>query len=138
MIIVTGVQREPMDGAALSARIRTTDAGGLVVFEGAVRSPDEGREIEALEYESWEERANADLETIAREIAEKHGATGVVAVHRLGRLAPGEVAVITAVAAPHRAEAFAAARELIDRIKDEVTIWRKEITAGDARWLENQ
>ena len=137
MSIVAYVTHEPLDAAALVAQIRDPALGGLVVFEGIVRTPDGDREIEALEYEAWEERAAASLATIAREVAEKHGAPGIVAVHRLGRVTPGETAVVTAAAAPHRAEAFAACRDLIDRVKAEVEIWRKEITGDGGRWLEN-
>jgi molybdopterin synthase catalytic subunit len=137
MNLVTGLQREPLDADALVARIRDDAYGGLVVFEGIVRTPDGDREIEALEYEAWEERAPAMMEQIAREVGEKCGAPALVAVHRLGRVTPGETAVVCAAAAPHRAEAFAATRDLIDRIKIEVPIWRKEIASDGERWMEN-
>lgn len=137
MNIITGLQHEPIDAAALVARIRDDAYGGLVVFEGIVRTPDGDREIEALEYEAWEERASAMLEQIAREVGEKCGAPAIVAVHRLGRVAPGETAVVCAAAAPHRPEAFAATRDLIDRLKAEVPIWRKEIAGDGTRWMEN-
>lgn len=138
MKVVAGVQREPLDAAALVEKIRDPALGGLVVFEGIVRTPDEGRAVEALEYEAWEDRAPSVLEQIAREVAEKYGAHAVVAVHRTGRLIPGETAVVVAAAAPHREEAFAAARDLIDRLKDEAPIWRKEISPDGERWLEDQ
>lgn len=137
MRIVAYVTADPLDAAALVAQIRDPSLGGLVVFEGIVRTPDGDVEIEALEYEAWEERAAATMSEIAREVLEKHGAHAAVAVHRTGRVLPGETAVVCAAAAPHRAEAFAASRDLIDRIKAEAPIWRKEIAAGGERWMEN-
>lgn len=137
MNVISGLQREPIDASTLVAQIRDDAFGGLVVFEGIVRTPDGDREIIALEYEAWEERATAAMAEIAREVAEKHGAPSVVAVHRLGRVLPGETAVVCAAASPHRSEAFAATRDLIDRIKAEVPIWRKEIAGDGERWMEN-
>lgn len=136
MIVVTAIERDPLDVDALVDLIRRDDCGGLVVFEGTARSPDEGRDVRFLEYEAYEERAAIQLEAFAREIGERFGAGGVVAVHRVGRVDPGEPAVVVAVAAPHRAEAFDAARALIDRIKAEAYIWKKEVFAGGEIWAE--
>lgn len=135
-VIVAGIEREPIDVPALVARIRRGDCGGLVVFEGTTRSPNAGEEILHLDYEVWEERAAAQLEAIAREAAERFGLGGVVAVHRMGRVFPGEPSVLVAVTAAHRGEAFEAARALIDRIKAEAYVWKKEVTASGEAWVE--
>ncbi len=136
-IIVTGLEREPLDVRALVEHIRRDDCGGLVVFEGTTRTPDEGKDVEHLEYEAWEDKAPAQLETIAREIAARYALGGAVAVHRIGRVLPGEPSVVVAASAPHREEAFAAARALIDRVKAEAYVWKKEITSsGEEAWVE--
>jgi molybdopterin synthase catalytic subunit len=134
-IIVSGIEREPLDVAALVVKIRRPDCGGLVVFEGATRTPDEGRVIRHLDYEAYEEKAAGQLERFAIEAAERFGLGGVVAVHRVGRVMPSEPSVIVAAAAPHRAEAFAAARALIDRIKAEAYVWKKEVTGTGETWV---
>jgi molybdopterin synthase catalytic subunit len=135
-IIVVGIASEPLDVSALVDRIRRPDCGGLVVFEGTARSPNEGRDVRHLEYEAYEGRAAAQLDSFARETATRHGCGGVVAVHRVGRVDPGEPSVVVACAAGHRAEAFAASRELIDRIKAEAYIWKKEVFADGDAWVE--
>lgn len=134
-VVVTGLQDAPLDVAALVARIRRAGCGGLVVFEGSTRSPSEGRHVERLEYEAWGERASAQLRAFAEETAARHSLGGIVAVHRTGVVPIGEPSVVVAAAAPHRAEAFAAARELIDRIKSEAAVWKKEIFAGGESWV---
>jgi len=134
-IIVAGLSDEPLDVPRLVDEIRRPDCGGLVVFEGTTRSPNEGVEVQRLDYEAYEERAVAQLQAIAEEIAELHGCGGVVAVHRIGSVAVGQPSVVAAASAPHRDEAFAAARALIDRIKDEVYVWKKEITASGEHWV---
>ena len=136
LVVIARIQSEPLDVAALVDRIRRPDCGGLVVFEGTARTPNEGREVRYLEYEAYEERATAQLEAFARETAERHGCGGVVAVHRVGRVDPEEPSVVVACATGHRAEAFAAARELIDRIKAEAYVWKKEVFADGEEWVE--
>lgn len=133
-VVVTGLEPGPLDVGALVDRIRRPDCGGLVVFEGSTRSPSEGREVLRLEYEAWERRARAQLRAIAEEVAAEHGLGGVVAVHRVGLVPIGETSVVVAASAPHRAEAFAAARTVIDRVKGECAIWKKEVFVDGAAW----
>lgn len=134
-MIVTGLQSEPIDVVALITRIRRPDCGGLVVFEGSTRSPSEGRHVERLEYEAWEERARRQLEALATEAMARWSLGGVVAIHRTGVVPIGEPSVLVAAAAPHRAEAFEAARWLIDTIKAECAIWKKEVFADGTAWV---
>ena len=134
-IVVTGLSDEPLDTAALVDEIRRADCGGLVVFEGTTRSPNEGRDVTRLEYEAYEDRARGQLQQIAEAVAAEHGCGGVVAVHRVGLVTIGQPAVVVAASAPHRGEAFAAARALIDRVKSEVYIWKKEVFADGAVWV---
>ena len=134
-IIVTAVTPDPIDVAALVARIRRPDCGGLVAFEGSTRSPSGGRDVQRLEYEAWVERAEICLHDLASQAVAAHGLGGVVAVHRTGVVPIGEPSVLVAAAAPHRVQAFEAARWLIDTIKKQSPIWKKEIFAGGEAWV---
>lgn len=134
-VLVTGLTAEPLDEGGLVARIRRPDCGGLVMFEGSTRSPSEGRTVVRLEYEAFDRRALAQLDAFAREAAARWDLGGVVAVHRVGVVPIGEPSVVVAVAAGHRAEAFEAARWLIDSIKAEAAIWKKEIFESGEAWV---
>jgi molybdopterin synthase catalytic subunit len=136
LVVVAGLDAEPLDVRALVDRVRRDDAGGLVVFEGTVRSPNHGHEVLALDYEAWEDRAPAQLESIAREVAGEHGLRAVLAVHRIGRVEVGEAAVVIVAVGVHRDAAFVGARALIDRVKDEAWIWKKELRVGGEVWIE--
>ncbi len=134
-IVLSGLFSERLDVAALVASIRRQDCGGVVVFEGRTRSPDGGRLVDRLEYEAHERLATQQLDTLAREAAERHGLGGVLVVHRIGAVPAGDVSVVIAAAAPHRGEAFDAVRTLIDRVKSEAAIWKKEFTSTGASWV---
>jgi molybdopterin synthase catalytic subunit len=131
-VIETALSAESIDTQALIERIHTTSAGAVVVFEGRTRAEPE---LKGLHYEAFEERAANQLEAFAREIAERPGIDGVAAVHRTGDVGVGEVSVVVVVCAGHRAEAFEAAHDLIDRIKAEAAIWKKEIFASHENWV---
>jgi molybdopterin converting factor subunit 1 len=124
------VTAAPLDLAALSAAVRDPRAGGVVCFEGVTRA------VPSLLYEAYAEMAEARLRAIGEEEAERHGLCAVALAHRTGSVALGEASVIVAASAPHRGEAFAGARALIDRVKAEAPIWKQEITAEGARRVE--
>ena len=111
-------------------------AGAIVVFTGAVRNVSEGNAVHGLTYEAYEERAQSQLEALATEVATRHPASVAVWLeHRTGDLAVGEAAVVVAVSAPHRSEAFEAARFGIDELKATVAIWKREHwAAGGSHW----
>ncbi len=110
-------------------------AGGVVVFSGTVRDHAEGRAVDGLAYEAYEELARARLAALAESLASRDGVVAVWLVHRTGALEVGEVAVVAAVAAGHRPEAFATCRDAIDRLKAEVPIWKQEHWAdGSSHW----
>lgn len=134
-IVVTAVTGEPIDVAALVASIRRPECGGLVAFEGSTRSPSEGKHVERLEYEAWVDRATKQLDDLARQAADTYGLGGVVAVHRTGVVPIGEPSVLVAASSPHRAQAFEAARWLIDTIKEQASIWKKEIFEDGEAWV---
>jgi molybdopterin synthase catalytic subunit len=110
-------------------------AGGIALFVGTVRDSDHDQRVIGLSY-SAHPTAEAELRRVAEEIAEKHSAVAVAAVHRVGDLAIGDLAVVVAVSCPHRAEAFDACRALIDELKASVPIWKHQRFAdGTDEWV---
>jgi molybdopterin synthase catalytic subunit len=126
---VTG---EPLSVDALLARVRDPRAGAVVTFSGVTR------EVERLEYEAYAEMAEERLSAIAEEAVERHGLCAAAVEHRVGGVPLSEPSVVVAVSAPHRGEAFAGAREIIDRVKAEAPIWKKEVEGGEERWVEGR
>jgi molybdopterin synthase catalytic subunit len=120
------VTHEDLDAAALAAAVRDPRAGAVVIFEGVTR------EVEALEYEAYAEMAEPRLASIALEEAERHDLCAVAVEHRIGIVRLGEPSVIVAASAAHRGEAFAGARAVIDRVKSEAPIWKRE----EGTWKE--
>jgi molybdopterin synthase catalytic subunit len=110
--------------------------GALCLFVGVVRNESQGRRVERLEYEAYEEMALPLMEEITAETRRRFPVSEVRLVHRLGRLEIGEASVAIAVASPHRAEAFAASRFAIDTLKAKVPIWKKEHYTDGSAWLE--
>lgn len=110
-------------------------AGGVVSFTGVVRTTDDGRAVTELEYEAHPS-AEAELRRVAEAVAADLPVLGLAAVHRTGRLAVGDIAVVVAASAPHRAEAFEAARRLIDDLKREVPVWKRQVfDDGTQEWV---
>lgn len=124
---VTG---EPLDLAGAAAAVRDPRTGAVVLFEGVTR------DVAELEYEAYAEMAHERIEAIAGEEAARHGLCAVAVEHRTGTVALSEPSVIVAASAPHRGEAFAGARALIDRIKAEAPIWKVEVDGADRRRVE--
>lgn len=110
-------------------------AGGVSLFLGVVRETNEGRPVTLLEYEAYRSMAEAELARIEEEIARAIPGTRVFATHRVGALAVGELAVVCAASAPHRGEAFAACRRLIDEIKARLPIWKREHGPEGPYWV---
>jgi molybdopterin synthase catalytic subunit/molybdopterin converting factor small subunit len=114
------VTSEPLAVGPLLELVRDPRAGALVSFHGLTR------EVAALEYEAYAEMAEAKLAEIVAAAVQRHGLCAAAAEHRIGRVALSEPSVIVAASAPHRAEAFAGAREIIDEIKARAPIWKRE------------
>ncbi|MEL7024857.1 MAG: molybdenum cofactor biosynthesis protein MoaE [Pseudomonadota bacterium] len=126
----------PIETEALRNSMADVRAGGFVVFEGWVRNHNDGREVQRLEYEVYHPLAISEGERIITETCQRHGVIDARAVHREGLLELGDCAVWVGVAAGHRDEAFVACREIIDRIKVELPIWKKEhYVDGDSGWV---
>jgi molybdopterin synthase catalytic subunit len=110
-------------------------AGGIALFAGAVRDHDHDKGVSGLGY-SAHPTAEAELRRVAEIVAEKYPMLGIAAVHRVGDLAIGDLAVVVAVATPHRSEAFDACRDLSDLLKASVPIWKHQrFTDGTAEWV---
>ncbi len=133
------VTEQPLNGAALQRYVQTAQDGAVVLFTGVVRDNFGGRTTDYLVYEAYAAMAVPVLAQLAAD-AQKQWEIGRVAVHhRVGRLAIGETAVIVAVAAPHRHAAFAAAEQIMDRIKEVAPIWKREHWQdGAAEWVGDE
>ena len=126
------VSSEPLSPEALTERVRDPRAGAVVTFQGVTR------EVELLRYEAYIEMAEERLGAIAREAVDRHGLCAAAVEHRIGEVPLSEPSVAVAVSAPHRGEAFAGAREVIDRVKAEAPIWKQEVDQGEGRWVSGQ
>ena len=110
-------------------------AGAVAVFLGTVRDINDGSRVTKLEYEAYAGMARAEMNRIRAEIEGEIAEARVAALHRIGELSIGDVAVVCAASAPHRSEAFRACRLMIDRIKERVPIWKREHGAGGPHWI---
>lgn len=126
---------EMLDVARLMMEVRSPSCGAIVSFVGEVRDEDDGRTVRALTYDAYESLAGAQLLAVAEEARARWPTARIALEHRIGRLVVGEASVAIAVACPHRADAFACARFLIDRLKEAVPIWKREEAEEGGRWL---
>ena len=111
-------------------------AGGVCIFHGVVRDHADGQPVTQLDYEAHESLAEKEMRRVLTGVVSEHPGSRIAAVHRVGRLAVGDVAVCVAASAAHRDEAFVACRKAIDRIKETVPLWKKEWgPEGDAHWV---
>ncbi len=129
----------PLDGAVVDAFLRTDAAGGLTLFVGTTRRWTDGRETVRLAYDAYAPMAVKTMRALADEAAERWPVLKVAVHHRLGEVPPPEASVIIGVACAHRAAAFAACRWLIDTLKAQVPIWKREHYAdGSTEWVQGQ
>ncbi|HYK41515.1 MAG TPA: molybdenum cofactor biosynthesis protein MoaE [Thermoanaerobaculia bacterium] len=128
--------RDPIDVAALLSSVRPSD-GGVCLFLGVVRNENAGRSTTRIEYEAYGPMAEDELARIARGVELEWPGVQVRVRHRVGSLEVGEASVAILACAPHRADAFAACRAAIDRIKSTVPIWKKEFHPdGSSDWVD--
>jgi MoaE-MoaD fusion protein len=125
---------EPLSLAEAVEAVHGPDAGAVVTFSGTVRNDSAGRRVRQLGYEAYGGMALEKLASIAARARSEQGALRVAVFHRTGVLEVGETAVVIAVAAAHRAEAFAACREIIEALKSDVPIWKKEVGEDGESW----
>ena len=134
--LLARMTEEPLDAADALSFVADSSAGGTVLFQGTVRDRSDAGEVTALDYEAWHELATRRLEEIGEDLFERWPLCKVAIVHRSGHLDVGEVSVLVCCSAPHRAEAFEAARHGIESLKLQIPIWKKEILAtGEAHWV---
>jgi molybdopterin synthase catalytic subunit len=132
---LVAIRDTPLDVTEVVDALGDDGAGGLTLFVGQVRDHDGGKGVTALDY-SAHPTALDRLRDVCRRVAEEHDVRGVAAVHRVGPLQIGDLAVVVATTAAHRGDAFAASRDLIDTLKAEVPIWKHQLFAdGDEEWV---
>lgn len=130
------IATEPLSPATLLSTLGNTQAGACVTFEGWVRNRNEGEAVQSLEYEAYAPLAEKEGARILAEACERFALLGATAVHRVGHLQLGEVAVWVGVIAEHRGAAFEACRYIIDEAKARLPIWKKEHYAtGATSWI---
>ncbi|GAA3800980.1 molybdenum cofactor biosynthesis protein MoaE [Cellulomonas soli] len=137
MSVLAQVTHTPLDLGFHVEQVSGPQVGALATFLGVVRDHDPSvpGEVVALDYSAHPD-AGAELERIAHEIADRDGVLGVAVSHRIGHLAVGEAALVAVVASAHRAEAFDACRELVERVKAQLPVWKREVLAdGSHLWV---
>jgi molybdopterin converting factor subunit 1 len=130
--------RNPIQQADLEKRLQQTRDGAIISFSGVVRDNTKGRQTLWLDYEGYEELALTTMAAIGIQIAQERQISRIGIVHRLGRLEIGEASVVITVASPHRKPAFDAAFDAINRLKQQVPIWKKEYFADGEAWVEGE
>ena len=125
----------PIDVDAVIAEVADDQAGAIATFQGTVRAQSRGRDVIALEYEAYAEMAEKVIAEIADEVKARYDLCAVAVAHRLGRVEIGETSVVIAVSAPHRQDALAACKDVIDALKERVPLWKKELYEGGEEWI---
>ena len=135
VIRLAEIREEPLSLEEVRAAVSDPGAGAIALFAGTVRDQDGGQGVVRLSY-SAHPSATAELRRVAEKVAAEFGVLALAAVHRVGDLDIGDLAVVVAVACPHRGEAFEACRQLIDRLKHDVPIWKHQVFGdGSSEWV---
>lgn len=125
-----------LDPERVVDHVRKDEAGAIALFYGIVRDHNMGRRVIYLEYEAYPEMAEKVMRDLAEEIKARFSVTEIAVQHRTGRLKIGETSLLVAVSSPHRAEAFEACHAYVDRLKEAVPVWKKEVFEGGEEWIE--
>jgi molybdopterin synthase catalytic subunit len=126
---------EPLDVTAVVGEVADERAGGTAVFVGTTRVHSRGRTVLHLEYEAYEGMAEQVMAELAADLERAYDLCAVAMAHRIGRVGIGEASVVIAVSAPHRGDALAACKDAIDRLKETVPLWKKEVYEGGEEWI---
>ncbi len=129
------ISEQPLSLEPLLSSVKRSSSGAVATFLGVVREQTRGRKVRHLEYEAYPEMAIPKMREIANEIRRKWEVDEIAMVHRIGCLQIGEASVAIAVSAPHRREALAACAYAIDRLKEIVPIWKKEVWTDGEEWV---
>jgi molybdopterin synthase catalytic subunit/molybdopterin converting factor small subunit len=125
----------PLDPAEVIAEVRSERAGAVTTFIGTTRIESRGRSVHYLEYEAYGGMAEQVMAELADELKGRYDLCEVAIAHRTGRVEIGGLSVVIAVSAPHRADALAACSDAIDRLKEIVPLWKKEVYEGGEKWI---
>jgi molybdopterin synthase catalytic subunit len=126
---------QPLDPERITREVRRDTNGAVVTFLGTTRVFSEGKRVVKLEYEAYEEMALKKLEEVRQEMRAEFGIDDVAIAHRIGPVDIGQISLVVAVASPHRKEAFLACHKVVDRVKEIVPIWKKEVFEDGSRWV---
>jgi len=129
------LQAEPLDPRAVEATVAHPGAGAVVTFQGAVRNRTGEHDVTHLDYEAYDGMAQRVLQQVGEEAEARWPGVRVAVAHRTGRVEVGEVSVVIAVSSPHRDAAFEACRYVIERLKQDVPIWKKEVDTNGEAWI---
>lgn len=130
------VSREPLDLQRLINFVRKDESGAVALFYGVVRNHNQGRRVRYLEYDAYPGMAVKKMREVAEEVRARWPITELGMMHRMGRVEVGEAALVVAVSSPHRREAFEACQYAVDRVKEIVPVWKKEVGEGGEVWVE--
>ena len=126
-----------IDAAAVLAEVAASKNGAAVLFVGAVRDSNDGRDVSGIEYSAYVAMAESEMAVIVSEAAAEFDTDDIVVEHRVGRLGIGEASVVIAVAHPHRAQAYEASRFIIEALKKRVPVWKREdYLDGTTEWVD--
>ena len=129
------ITRQPLDPEKVTATVTRNSNGAVVTFLGTTRDNFEGKRVVTLEYEAFEEMALKELEKVRQGLMAEFGIEDIAISHRIGRVDIGHISLVVAVASPHRKEAFLACHAAVDRLKETVPIWKKEVYEDGSRWV---
>jgi molybdopterin synthase catalytic subunit len=129
------ITSEPLDPEGITSLVRQDTNGAVVTFLGTTRVFSEGKRVVHLEYEAYEDMAYKKLEEIRQEMRRQFGVADLAIAHRIGPVDIGQISLVVAVASPHRKEAFLACHQVVDRVKEIVPIWKKEVFEDGSRWV---
>ena len=133
MIIVT---KKPLDPTAFTQAVKSPSSGAVITFLGTTREETAGKKVLYLEYEAYDPMAEEKLQEICDEIRQKWNINEIAIGHRVGKLEIGEISLVVALSSPHRNEAFESCIYLVDRLKETVPIWKKEVFEDGEIWID--
>ena len=129
------ITHETLETDKLVKLLRNPTNGAFVTFEGVTRNNSNGKNVKYLEYEAYEEMAKNTLHEIIKEISQENNVDQILVAHRLGKVEIQGISLVIVVGSPHRAEAFLACSSIVDRIKQNVPIWKKEFFEDGSSWV---
>lgn len=132
------ITADPLEPQPFIEHVRRDESGAVALFLGVVRKNNLGRLVLHLEYDAYTDMAEKKLRQVAEEVTARWPITDIAIAHRTGRVEIGETSLLVIVSSPHRHEAFEACQQAVNRIKEVVPIWKKEVWEGGESWLEGE